>query len=79
MAERTFEESVKLIRDPRKRTWYEQAMSYGRAHDSFIEVLEGSDSLKAWLAYFSRKGWYPVGIGSKSWTAPTPWPEQLPF
>jgi hypothetical protein len=60
------------------------AADHGRLHDSFIEIKNGSEQHKAWIAYFGLQGWSPYTLrhvdmnAEKSWTAPCEWPDSLP-
>lgn len=77
----------------RQREWFLRVYSRGQLHDSFCEILHGTEEWRAWAAYFDSLRWRPVTFGMrepsdvlpgggfrlrvKSWTAPCRWPGDL--
>lgn len=98
MARRIDEDSawkatLEKITDRSKRIWFDQAMEYGKAHESFTTIKIDTEQYKAWISYFARRGWAPYALqrlidesrwmqaderSQLAWTAPCEWPNDFP-
>lgn len=61
--------------------WWDKAIAFAKAHESWCAIEFGSPEHQAWRDYFNWLNWAPSTLRdlaeNRSWTAPTRWPNDF--